>query len=336
MRLKSGSIPLFVCCCIISLLMDVRLVAQQQISDPEFRAVVERPAYPGGGPIVAVDEAHSNFHTAGGQYKPFADLLRSDGYKVIASKGKFETGSLAGIDVLVIANARDLEALMAGRLTSPAFTEHECDVVQNWVRTGGSLLLIADHAPFGNAADNLSKRFGVSMGKGWAFDRLSHGGITTQLDFSRENGLLGTHAILRGRDATEEVRKVRSFTGQSLGVPAGAAVLLKLSSTAREAATPADLDAEGAASLKADSPSSNFGSHSSDVGGRAQGVAMNFGKGKVAVFGEAGLFTAQIVRFNSGNQRLEQRFGMNVPGNDNRQLVLNVLHWLSGILREGE
>jgi hypothetical protein len=26
--------------------------------------------------------------------------------------------------------------------------------------------------------------------------------------------------------------------------------------------------------------------------------------------------------------------GMNVPGSDDRQYVLNVLHWLSGLLRE--
>ena len=27
-----------------------------------------------------------------------------------------------------------------------------------------------------------------------------------------------------------------------------------------------------------------------------------------------------------------QRFGMNSPGNDNRQLALNIIHWLSGSL----
>src|SRR2546426_6304976 len=156
-----------------------------------------------GGPTVAIDEAHSNLHTAGGQYKPFADLLTNDGYRVIASTHKFETGTLARIDVLVIANARDLAALRAGNLSSPAFSEHECEVVRDWVRDGGSLLLIADHAPFGNAADNLATRFGVTMGKGWVFDRASPSGITTQLVFSRENGLLGAHPILTGRNASE-------------------------------------------------------------------------------------------------------------------------------------
>jgi hypothetical protein len=103
-RIPSGASLLFACLCTISLLIGPWLVAQEQIADPTFRAVVERPAYPAGGPIVAIDEAHSNFHTAGGRYKPFADLLRSDGYKVIASQRKFETGSLAGINMNVPGN----------------------------------------------------------------------------------------------------------------------------------------------------------------------------------------------------------------------------------------
>jgi hypothetical protein len=313
--------------CLVWLLASVRLEAQQQIVDADFKALVETPAYARRGPTVAIDEAHSNFHTAGGEYKPFADLLTADGYRVIASTGKFDGGILAGVDVLVIANARDLAALLAGDLSKPAFTERECDIVRDWVRAGGSLLLIADHAPFGNAAESLGQRFGVTMGKGWTFDRASSGGITTQLDFSRENRLLGEHVILHGRGLSEEVQHIRSFTGQSLGVPAGATILMKLSATARDAATPADLDAEDAAARSADA--STVGLHSSPVGGRAQGLAMTFGKGKVVMLGEAALFSAQVVRYADGR---EMKFGMNVPGNDDRQFALNALHWLSGLL----
>lgn len=182
----------------------MRLFAQQQLVDADFKASVETPAYSGSGPVVAIDEAHSNFHTAGGQYKPFADLLTADGYKVIASNQKFDAVVPGGIDVLVIANARNMAAILAGDLSMSALTDSECDVVRDWVRSGGSLLLIADHAPFGNAAESLGRRFGVTMGKGWTFDRAEAGGITTQLDFSLENGLLGDHVILRGRNSAEE------------------------------------------------------------------------------------------------------------------------------------
>jgi hypothetical protein len=61
--------------------------------------------------------------------------------------------------------------------------------------------------------------------------------------------------------------------------------------------------------------------------GRAQGIAMKFGAGRVVVLGEAGMLSAQIV----GPQHVA--FGMNRPGIDNRQLALNIMHWLSALIR---
>lgn len=314
-------------CCVVLLLLSAPANAQEQVVDPDFKAAVETPAYGKSGPTVAIDEAHSNFHTATGQYRPFADVLRSDGYAVKASAARFDADALAGVDVLVIANAlpEDLS-----NLSKPAFSEQECDVVREWVRAGGSLLLIADHAPFGSAVENLASRFGVAMGKGYVFDQANeHGAITTQLTFSRENGLLGTHPILRGRASSEQVQVVRTFTGQSLGIPEGAAVLMSFSGTAREAATPDDLNAEGVAARNANAPTGSFGAHSTPVTGRAQGLAMTYGDGRLVVLGEAGFLSAQLIRFADGR---EVKFGMNVPGNDNRQFVLNVLHWLSRLM----
>jgi hypothetical protein len=316
-------------CCVVAFVVSPR--AQQQLVDPDFRPVVEHPAYPTNGPTVAIDEAHSNVHTASGQYAPFAALLNNDGYHVVASTRTFETGVPAGTGVLVIANARNLAALMARDASKPALTDQECDVVTNWVRTGGSLLLVADHAPFGKAVENLAQRFGIAMGNGWAFERTGLAGITTQLVFSRENRRLGAHAIVSGRDASEAVRSIRSFTGQSLSVPAGAAVLMKLDRSVREAPTPDDLDGEDSATRNPD-PSPPFGSRSKAVDGRAQGLAFPFGQGRVVVLGEAALLSAQVLRFTEGDKQRDTKIGMNVPGYDDRQFALNLLHWLSRLL----
>ena len=59
--------------------------------------------------------------------------------------------------------------------------------------------------------------------------------------------------------------------------------------------------------------------------GRCQGLALTHGKGRVVVLGEAGALSAQ---FGMGGRP----FGMNDPGNDNRQLALNIMHWLSGLI----
>ena len=42
-----------------------------------------------------------------------------------------------------------------------AFTDSEIDALEHWVHAGGSLLLIADHWPYGAAVVALAQRFGV-------------------------------------------------------------------------------------------------------------------------------------------------------------------------------
>ncbi|HEU4932228.1 MAG TPA: hypothetical protein VFT48_09100, partial [Pyrinomonadaceae bacterium] len=71
------------------LLLACITVAGQQIADPEFNTSVENPAYKKDGPRVMFDEAHHNFHTTEGRYKPFVDLMVNDGYRVIRNRQSF-------------------------------------------------------------------------------------------------------------------------------------------------------------------------------------------------------------------------------------------------------
>jgi hypothetical protein len=152
------------------LLLSIPTLSQQQEADLTFDASVKNPAYTTTHPKVLFDEAHFNFHTAGGRYKPFADMVTNDGYRVTSNKEKFAAQSLNGFDVLVIANAGAAQQGSADR-SKPAFTDAECDAVREWVRGGGALLLIADHAPAGAAAAILASRFDVDMSKGFTADR---------------------------------------------------------------------------------------------------------------------------------------------------------------------
>lgn len=303
--------------------------AQTQTSDPNFDVSVERPAYTSEGPVVVIDEAHANFHTATGRYRPFAELLRNDGYTVVAGATAFDREMLGSVDILVISNALPPSGSAPG---TPALTGRESDAVEEWVRDGGSLLLVADHAPFGSAAESLGRRFGVTMGKGWVWDfRESGTSIETRFVTSRENGLLGSHPVLRGRDGSEEVRVLKAFSGQSLEGPPGAAVLMKLSPTSRETPDRAALEAiRAAVTAKAPSADEVVEELSVPAGGRAQGIAFTFGAGRVVVLGEAAMLSAQVSR--RGDPPVIAPMGMNVPGSDNRQFVLNTLHWLSRLL----
>src|SRR5580765_6700524 len=134
----------------------------QQVADPDFETKVAHPAYTKNGPKVLFDEAHNNFHTAGGRYKPFADLITSDGYQVTPNKEKISAQVLKGFDLLVISNALGAAQMNVPEAANPAFTDAECDAVRDWVKGGGALLLIADHAPMGSANQILGDRFGVN------------------------------------------------------------------------------------------------------------------------------------------------------------------------------
>ena len=298
----------FVLCLLLSL--SSVPVLGQQLPDPEFDTSVANPAYKKEGPRILFDEAHHNFHTTEGRYKPFVDVLMNDGYRVIRNRQPFTKASLSGFKVLVIANALGAEEMDDNGADASAFTEEESQAVQDWVKSGGALLLIADHAPFGGAAAALGNRFGVDMSKGFTYDQANSApNSPSLLIFSRENKLLATHPITEGRDQNEKLNSVQSFTGQSLKGPDDSFAILKLSDTAKD--TP---------NREADS--------SVSAAGRAQAIALKFGKGRVVVQGEAAMLSAQIAGPN------KQKMGMNVSGNDNKQYALNVMHWLSGLLKE--
>src|SRR5258706_15957907 len=98
-------IALFFCLIATPAILLCAVSHAQQVADPNFDAKVAHPAYAKNGPKVLFDEAHNNFHTAGGRYKPFADLIGNDGYRLTSNKNKLSAQVLKGYDVLIISNA---------------------------------------------------------------------------------------------------------------------------------------------------------------------------------------------------------------------------------------
>ncbi len=276
----------------------------QQTPDAKADVRVARPMWQAGaGPVVAIDEGHRNFHTLGGRYAPFAALLRNDGLKVVAAEGTITAESLAGVAVLVVANARAAEA------DGSAFTAGEIAVLKAWVEDGGALLLIADHAPFAGAASELAGAFGFTFADAYA--QTPREGPPPDIF---KGALLGDHVIVRGRSGDEAVDRVGTFTGSAFRAPAGATPILILpNGTVLLPEKPgggADLAGVGR-----------------DGSGALQGAVMTLGKGRVAVFGEAAMFSAQIAGAS------EVRAGFNSPAAPrNRQFTTNMLRWLAGAL----
>lgn len=291
-----------------------------QRPDKSFRPTVADPAYEAGtGPLVCLDEAHNNFHTLDNRFWAFGELLRRDGYVVEASKEKFTVEVLERCRVMVISNAQlDLDGWSEYPYPTPSgFTDEEIRDVRSWVMQGGSLLLIADHMPLAGVAAKLASAFGVQFYDGFAVagfidpaGRDAAFGIPTI--FSVETQTLLPHPITHGRSQHELVTSLRSFTGQAFQIPESAQPVMVL---------PDDfvlLLPERAWEFRPDTKTV-------PVGGWSQGAVMPFGSGRAAFFGEAAMFSAQITDGNPS--------GMNAPlAEQNFQFVLNVMHWLSGIL----
>lgn len=290
------------------------IACNDQKADMSYDTTVKHPSYVSSHPRVFFDEAHKNFHTSTGRYAPFLNLIRNDGYEITANKEPFSAKTLANYKILVISNAKGMKEKYEA-----AFTEEECGAVKAWVESGGSLLLIADHYPMGSAAQPLASRFGVTMGNGSVEDSMHFEGNTQykdQLVFTRDNTLLKSHPITNGRNADEMINKVVAFTGQSLKANGEAQIILKLSPTAMETVPDSIWHADGNTYTRFQGPF--------PINNCSMGLAMNVGKGRVVILGEAACLTAQV----DGTGK----FGMNVPGNDNRQFALNIMHWLSGLL----
>ncbi|MEM6377916.1 MAG: hypothetical protein AAF705_06870 [Bacteroidota bacterium] len=278
-----------------------------QKPDKQYDVSVENPTYQNDSPKVLYDEAHLNTHRAKGTYRPFIDLITNDGCSVTTNTKEFSQEILENCDLLIICNAKSDKNLPRD---VGAFTNQECEIVNSWVESGGSLLLIADHHPFGLANQALAQTFGVEMGGGSVKNKASQ---SDQLVFSRTNGLLKKHPILEGRNTKERIEKVITFTGQSLRGNEQAKSLLTLSKTATEVRPDSIWQEDGKNQIRFAKPIS--------VAGLSQALAIEFGAGRVVILGEAGVLSAQ--------KSFGRKFGMNSPdANDNKQFALNILHWL--------
>lgn len=275
-------------------------LAAQQVPDTSFRPVVDGPAHPPGtGPRVLIDEGHFNFHTVDGRYGAFAGLLRRDGFRVAAHRGRFTAASLQEADVLVIANALgdDGPWVLPAR---PAFTDEEVAAVRQWVEAGGALLLIADHMPFPGSNLAMGRAFGVEWTDGFVMRNPEESGIMT---FRRADGSLRAGPL-------PPLDSVRAFTGSGFRLRGPGEPLMIVGAGVR------DYQPQRAWEFTADTPAPS-------AEGMLLGALLQRGRGRVAVFGEAAMFSAQL----AGAARTPMGFN-NPEAPLNAQFALHVVRWL--------
>lgn len=330
--------------------------------DVEYRHSSTDPAYAEGtGPIVCIDKAHFNYHTAAGIYWPFARLLRDDGIRVSRFRFTFDTGALSDCQILVIANAQAPDNTIGFGSPSShwayphgtALTSAEIVALISWVERGGALLLIADHAPLPAAVSDLALLLGVHMLDGDALagerertDSIVFGTVDEDVWRASDEqlraaagvqllrryrgvpaspGAWADHPIVEGRDSDERVEWIVAFGGQAF-----------LASDDWRPISVFGPGAVGLIPLNLNFEADEWGDGPLiSIEGWLHGATRLLGDGRVAVLGEGGMCTAQFDDLDGELVGPVLPYGFNASyAPQNAQFCLNVVHWLAGLIQE--
>jgi hypothetical protein len=278
-------------------------------ADTDFDVSVSDPKLKSIKPKVLFDEAHKNHHQIEKTYKPFATLITNDGCVVKSTDKAIDKAALANTDIYIIGTAMGKE----DPGDKSPFSQNEVDEIEQWVKDGGSLLLITEHFPFGLAMTPVLSKFGLQVHNGYTEDTLlNNKEVRDALLFTISKGNLNnTHPIL------ENVEKLNTFTGSSVKGDSTWTHLLIFTPNAQNFNVKVDVKKDGG-DITTSVEYSDFYS----AKGFSQGSCKQYEKGKIVVLAESAFITAQFDK--NGN-----KYGMNSPDEDNKQFVLNLIRWLA-------
>lgn len=299
----------------LALLAPVEASAQRaQSADTEFTYDNAAPVWaPGSGPLVQFSEENSVF-VQRGLAGPLRKLLEGDGFTTAPLAGGLTREALERGKIVVLVNAYRQDFADYPAMEPPsAYSDEEMAAVRQWVEDGGNLLILADHAPLGGGASQLAESFGFTFLNGHALEEKSAraGFVHVNFEFTPTNGLNIAHAITNGGMGRAPIERYFAFGGQAFIPPEDGTALLTFPS-GWSAVFSYSIEAELASAPRI------------DADGMAQGAVATRGKGRVAVFGETGGFSAQATPNGT-------KFGFNAPeGKQNPEFILSVFRWLAG------
>ena len=270
-------------------------------------------------PVIVFAEGHNNFGDNRDSFSAEMEQFLSDeGFQLKQHWGAINREALKGVSILHTDNALAPENQDNWTLPTPsAFTPEEIGIIYDWVHDGGALLMVIEHMPFGGSYEDLAKAFNVETSNGFAVDERLLNGYSEEIIsnagwfvFRQDNGALGDHAILTGRQPHERIEFVAADVGSAFRLPERAVSLMTFGSDA--------ISLEPSVSWKFDSTTPRR-----SVSGWSQGGVMKVGKGRLAVLGDNFL----IIPPSQLKSEKEVVFGRYNP-----QFTVNVYRWLSGQL----
>ena len=297
--------------------------ASQQINDPGYRFDNSDPVFERDhGPSVCVDEAHHNVHTVNGLYAPFAEVLRSDGFRPRSFSQAISRLALDDCDVLILGNAQvadpDPDSPDFWRYPhASAYSSAELDAVVGWIREGGAVLLFADHSLGAGAAGGMTALLGVQSLDAWATN--TPRGNYPEM-FRRGDGLLMDHPILRSRTPRETIDSIATNAGGAFFLSEWVEPLIVFGAGATGWVMLGEMgqDLRGI-------PEEEWPKY--DIEGWILGGTRDWGEGRFVIFGDVAACTAQLYGPESSP------VGMNhSAAEQNALFCLNMVRWLARAL----
>jgi hypothetical protein len=270
-------------------------------------------------PVILFDEGHNNY-----QYYESDQILEQflmrHGFTVRYLNTRISEHKLEGVDVYHTTNALAPENVDNWSLPTPsAFTANEIEVLIEWVRKGGSLLLAIEHMPMGGSYHELAKALGVKVSNGFAVNKslisgYSPDNISTAADllFLRNEGSMADHPVINGTIPYGRIEYLNTATGSAFRLPAKSIPLITLGSDV------ISLEPTESWVFNDETPRVR-------VAGWSQAGIMEIGDGRVAVLGDNYLTSAP--------EYLEPPFVEDEAeakrGAHNHQFTLNLYRWLT-------
>lgn len=269
--------------------------------------------------LVLFDLGHNSIGVPTESGQRLQDWLAEDGFTVEYSRGSLTSDLLNRGKILVLRVPLGTEQAenwqRSSRPTSSALTSAEVAAVEQWVRDGGGLLLVADHMPMAGAVRSLAAAFNVEIVDGFVLpeDRLNPLGTLDDFDsggwmtYSRSVGNLAGHPITDGRSPEERIEYLTTDVGSALNLPSDFVSLVSLG--------------PGTVSLMPDTAwSLHLENPREDVEGWSQAGVACYAQGRVVLLADAWLFLPGP-HFDDEAQEKAARY--------HPQFTLNVMRWLA-------
>lgn len=267
------------------------------------------------GTHVLIDRFHQTIHTEEG-YATGAhvmlDIMERDGFSVEYAETQLEYDLIADADILIIHGLPndEIELDNGGVFWKSPLSDTELDAIVRWVDQGGGLYVSLSHFPGGSGALPLLEAFAVKFRDGYIYSKEypsftdpKDGRCSHYFGMSRKDNTLNSkHPIIKNG---LQVNKVDYHCGAGIF------------------RNPEDVVLQfppGSENYNKDDSISEKSDHYAGM------IGFNYGKGKVVIAADQGMFRDFIFTFDTGDQVYVTITG---PDNDNANLFINMMRWLS-------